>query len=77
MGARPWTTEQRAEQAAKIGRWKPWNSSTGARTPAGTAVSSQNVLVGAVKRRAAIAQAVEEVKAAQAKLDKLTGRGRW
>ena len=42
MAARHWTPEQRAQQAAKISQWQPWTKSTGARTPEGKAVSSQN-----------------------------------
>jgi hypothetical protein len=41
---RRWTPEQRAEQAKKIKRWKPWESATGPVTKAGKAVSSQNAL---------------------------------
>lgn len=42
MAARQWSTEQRERQARLIHNWKPWKHSTGARTPAGKAVSSKN-----------------------------------
>ena len=42
MAARQWTLEQRQQQAKKIRHWQPWKQSTGARTPQGKAVSSQN-----------------------------------
>jgi hypothetical protein len=78
MGARPWTTEQRAAQAAKIGHWKPWEQSTGARTPEGKRISSQNATIGKRNKQAAIEQAKQELYAAQAKLCKLTAkRGEW
>ena len=40
--ANGWTTERRKRQAELIGRWQPWMHSTGAKTPEGKAVSSQN-----------------------------------
>lgn len=76
--ARIWTVEQKARQAALIRSWKPWTHSTGARTPEGKAVSSQNVSVGNANRARALALAKQELKAAQAKIDKLTAkRGEW
>jgi hypothetical protein len=76
--ARNWTPEQKAQQAEKIRQWKPWTKSTGARTPEGKAISSQNVLVGMRNRQAAIEQAMQELNAAQVKLRKLTARrGKW
>lgn len=44
MAARHWTPEQRARQAELFHGWKPWNRSTGARTPAGKAMSAQNAV---------------------------------
>lgn len=44
MPARRWTQEQRARQAELIHNWKPWAKSTGARTPEGKKMSSQNAL---------------------------------
>ena len=40
--ANGWTTERRKRQAELIRRWQPWKHSTGAITPQGKAVSSQN-----------------------------------
>ena len=42
MSARKWTQEQRLRQSEAIKRWKPWESSTGAKTHQGMAVSSKN-----------------------------------
>jgi hypothetical protein len=39
---RNWTLEQRQRQRELIQRWKPWEKSTGARTPEGKRKSSQN-----------------------------------
>jgi len=45
---RHWTTEERARQSALIQTWKPWNKSTGARTPEGKAVASRNAFKGGI-----------------------------
>ena len=37
-----WTPERRAQQAEAIRRWKPWERSTGPRTPEGKARSQSN-----------------------------------
>lgn len=74
MAARQWTDEQRAQQAALIRQWQPWKYSTGARTPEGKAASSRNVLVGKRKRQLELDQAVQELKAAQEKVQKLLSR---
>jgi hypothetical protein len=42
MSARKWTLEQRLRQSEVIRRWKPWESSTGAKTEHGKAFSSKN-----------------------------------
>ena len=42
MAARKWTDAQRMNQSRAIARWKPWESSTGPRTPNGKAASSEN-----------------------------------
>jgi len=42
MAARQWTDEQRAWQSAAIRHWRPWEHSTGARTPEGHVRSSRN-----------------------------------
>ena len=39
---RNWTLEQRQRQRELIQRWKPWEKSTGAKTPEGKKRSSQN-----------------------------------
>ena len=70
--ARTWTDEQKARQAALIHRWQPWTHSTGARTDTGKAICSKNVLVGNANRAKALELARQELKAAQAKIDKLT-----
>ena len=46
MGARTWTTEQRQRKREAIQRWKPWNQSTGPRTPEGKATASRNAFTG-------------------------------
>ena len=42
MPTRKWTQEQRLKQSESIRRWRPWESSTGAKTPQGKAISSKN-----------------------------------
>ncbi len=42
--ANGWTLERRHSQAEMIKSWKPWKSSTGARTPEGKAISKMNAL---------------------------------
>jgi hypothetical protein len=39
---RHWTPEERLRQSEAIRRWKPWESSTGAKTAYGKAISSKN-----------------------------------
>ena len=39
---RNWTAEQRLRQSEAIRRWRPWEASTGAKTPQGKAISSKN-----------------------------------
>lgn len=39
-----WTPERRQRQAELIRAWKPWEKSTGAKTPEGKKRSSQNAL---------------------------------
>ena len=41
-----WTPERRAKQAALIHTWKPWNQSTGPRSPEGKATASRNAFTG-------------------------------
>ena len=40
-----WSPERRQRQREAIQRWKPWEQSTGPRTPEGKAASSANSLV--------------------------------
>lgn len=47
--ANGWTPERKAKQSALIQNWKPWDKSTGARTPEGKAVSSQNAYKGGLR----------------------------
>lgn len=47
--ARQWTAEQRARQSVLIQRWRPWERSTGARTPEGKAVAARNAYKGGAR----------------------------
>lgn len=51
MAARQWTPEQRKEQGKKIRQWKAWESSTGARTAEGKAISSMNAYKGGFREQ--------------------------
>ena len=42
MSTRKWTLEQRLRQSEAIRRWRPWEASTGAKTPQGKTISSKN-----------------------------------
>ena len=42
----PWTPQRREQQALAIHRWKPWERSTGPRSPEGKATSSLNAFKG-------------------------------
>jgi hypothetical protein len=42
--ANGWTAERRLRQSMMIRKWKPWEQSTGAKTPEGKRRSSQNAL---------------------------------
>ncbi len=44
--ANGWTPERRARQAEIIGKWKPWEQSTGPTTAEGKATSSHNAWCG-------------------------------
>ena len=44
MPARKWTAEQKLRQSEVIQRWKPWESSTGAKTSEGKAIVSRNAI---------------------------------
>jgi hypothetical protein len=39
-----WIPERKVKQSQAIKEWKPWEKSTGPKTPAGKAISSQNSL---------------------------------
>jgi hypothetical protein len=41
-----WTPERKAKQSQAIRQWQPWTKSTGAKTPKGKAVVSQNAFKG-------------------------------
>ena len=45
-----WTSERRARQAERIRQWKPWERSTGPRTPAGKAKAARNAWKGGLWR---------------------------
>jgi len=45
---RHWTAEERAKQSALIQNWRPWDKSTGARTPEGKAVISTKCFQGRI-----------------------------
>ncbi len=47
--ANGWTSERRARQAALIHRWKPWERSTGPKTPEGKARVSRNPYKGGTR----------------------------
>ena len=55
MAARNWTSEQKQRQSQLIQKWKPWKSSTGAKTLEGKARSSQNALKHGFRSAEAIA----------------------
>ena len=44
-----WTIERRKQQSQAIHRWKPWQQSTGAKTPEGKSIVSQNAFKGGMK----------------------------
>jgi hypothetical protein len=44
--ANGWTPERRARQAAAIQRWKPWERSTGPKSPHGKATVARNAYKG-------------------------------
>ncbi|CBJ42546.1 conserved protein of unknown function [Ralstonia solanacearum CFBP2957] len=66
---RRWTPEQRATQAEKIRRWKPWERSTGPTTDEGKAAASQNAVkhgmrgTAWIERRRQMAELIREARA--------------
>ena len=59
--ATPWTLERRQRQAEQIRRWKPWEQSTGPKTPEGKARVSRNAWQGG--HRAQLRELSNELKA--------------
>lgn len=47
-----WTPERRARQAEAIRRWRPWDQSTGPRSPEGKERSSRNADKGIARQQA-------------------------
>lgn len=45
-----WTEERRAKQREAIQRWKPWEKSTGPKTPEGKAQAALNVYSARLSR---------------------------
>lgn len=46
-----WTTERRQKQAMMIRTWKPWERSTGPKTPAGKAAVARNPWKGGHRQK--------------------------
>ena len=46
MAARTWTPEQRQKQREAIQRWKPWQQSSGPKSPEGKAAAAGNAWTG-------------------------------
>ena len=44
--AKGWTPERRKQQSEAIRRWKPWQQSTGPKSPEGKAVVARNAWTG-------------------------------
>jgi hypothetical protein len=44
--AKGWNSERRKKQSEAIKRWKPWNQSTGPKSPEGRALVSRNAYSG-------------------------------
>ena len=65
--ANGWTPERRARQAALIRNWKPWEHSTGPRSPEGKAKAARNADKGGTRQllrelRAALREQAETLK---------------
>lgn len=72
---RKWTPEQRAQQAARISEWKPWESSTGPRSEAGKSRASRNADKGGeAGKQQRLDQALGDLDELLAKVKKLSGR---
>jgi hypothetical protein len=46
-----WTLERRARQSALIHTWRPWEKTTGPKTPQGKAKTSRNAYKGGTRVR--------------------------
>lgn len=62
-----WTPERRAKQAAAIQQWKPWQKSTGPRTPEGKATVARNAFKGG--KRPMLRAKMREIREALKVLD--------
>jgi hypothetical protein len=60
-----WTESRKAQQSEAIHRWKPWQRSTGPRTPEGKARVARNAYRGGARatQRALARARTEEVRA--------------
>lgn len=73
MAARTWTLEQRQRQREAIVRWKPWEQSTGPRSPEGKARVSRNGWKGGhrQKLRELVRMVNDEIRSARDTLARL------
>lgn len=70
--ARKWTAEQKARHSELIHHWKPWEKSTGAKTPEGKKRASQNRAIALNKARQKIADLATQLQQAQSELIRQT-----
>ena len=63
MADRKWTLEQRKRQSQLIRQWKPWEKSTGPRTPEGKENSKMNAVKGSIELHQALKDAEEALQA--------------
>jgi hypothetical protein len=69
MADRGWTPERRARQSQAIQRWRPWEQSTGPRSPEGKARSSRNADRGGIRPyMRQVARALRELDAMRRRL---------
>ena len=73
--ANGWSDERRARQAQMIHSWRPWEKSTGAKTPEGKARSAQNRVLSLERARQEVRQAQDALLAAKRRLHRVTGGG--
>ena len=69
-----WTPERRARQAELIRAWKPWEQSTGPKSPEGKAIASANRQRALDEARQAVQNARRALAEAQANLNRLHRR---